>query len=126
MEFFYFLQSELLDEETDGEDFTCDFTEAINTSTSLEEISAALICLFFATNMNKTQFNITLDLVSKLSHIILPKSFNACADLLMKTCNQKLNAFQKELFCNNCESIKSKEMGRICTSVNNGLPCNQR
>jgi len=79
-------------------------------------LCAALLCLFFSSGLNKTQFENVLE-VSKFinSKNRYPKNFDECAKVLLDACEDSVT-YDKKWFCNTCKIFVSlqKQHQRSC------------
>lgn len=83
--------------------------------------SAALLSLFYSGKLTQSAFKLACQCFSLLNRDLenlIPKNYDQCADILLKTCDEQIN-FTKTMYCRFCSTIivdfdKSLRLCKIC------------
>ena len=97
------------------EESKIEIKEILETATNEEEICISLICLFFASKVNKNQFNLILEFVKIFANVKLPTNFDTCANLLTRKCEQTLQI-----------EVSGYSQTRLCENIVKGIKCNEK
>ena len=94
-----------------------DILELVRSEFKYEELCAALLCLYFSSGLNKTQFEKVLELSSLFSDLKFPKNFKDCSQVLLNMCNDSV-AYEKNWFCGFCKVFVElqRQHQRTCLS----------
>ena len=87
-----------------------------NSTYNQVDLCAALLALFFSSILTQSAFSIVLELTTIITDLEIPKDFDSCANLFLKSVNIKKIDYSKKWFCDNCntETILIHQKQRMC------------
>jgi hypothetical protein len=83
------------------------------------DLCAALLALFFSSKITQSAFSVVLNFTTIVTDLEIPKDFDSCANMFLKSLNIKKIDYSKKWFCDNCNKVtipvhQKQRMCQIC------------